>query len=202
MKAVKRTIALILFLILIIGNLAFADDLVIIKERKPLTDFEGHWARGTIEKWLAAGRVSGYPDGSFKPDNKVTRAEFVKMVNGIIDYNKPNDITFKDVPATAWFYDYIRVAQAIGYISGYSADQFGPDDPITREQAAAILARIQYLRGNAAGANRFTDKGTLSAWALEAVGAATEAGFISGYVDGSFKPKNKFNKGRSHNHAG
>lgn len=194
MKAVKRTIALILFLILIIGNLAFADDLVIIKERKPLTDFEGHWARGTIEKWLAAGRVSGYPDGSFKPDNKVTRAEFVKMVNGIIDYNKPNDITFKDVPATAWFYDYIRVAQAIGYISGYSADQFGPDDPITREQAAAILARIQYLRGNAAGANRFTDKGTLSAWALEAVGAATEAGFISGYVDGSFKPKNNLTR--------
>jgi hypothetical protein len=194
MNAVKRTIALILFLVLIIGNIAFADDLVIIKERTPATDFEGHWARATIEKWLAAGRISGYPDGSFKPDNKVTRAEFVKMVNGIIDYNKPSDIAFKDVPAGSWFYDYIRVAQAIGYISGYSANEFGPNDPITREQAAAILARIQYLRGNAAGVNRFTDKGSLAGWAVEAAGAASEAGFISGYVDGSFKPQNNLTR--------
>lgn len=193
MKILKKTMSMILIFILLAGNFAFADEVMLISA--PIEkDYEGHWAQATIEKWLNEGRVSGYPDGSYKPDNKVTRAEFVKMVNGIIDYNKMSDITYKDIPSSEWYYDYVRVAQSIGYISGYSINEFGPNDPITREQAASILARIQYLKNNAAGAGKFSDKTSLSAWALEAVGAASEAGFISGYEDGSFKPQNNLTR--------
>ena len=149
MNNFKRTIALIMCLVLSLGSLAYAEDVMLISA--PIeNDYEGHWAQATIQKWMDEGRVSGYPDGSYKPDNKVTRAEFVKMVNGIIDFNKMSSITYNDVQASEWFYDYIRVAQSIGYISGYSTTMFGPNDYITREQAASIVARIQYLKDNAA----------------------------------------------------
>lgn len=176
-----KAIAVILCLVMASGSVAFADE---VKAK----DYEGHWAQATIQKWIDEGRASGYPDGSYKPDNNVTRAEFVKMVNGIIDFNGKGKASYTDVPAAEWYYDYIGIAQEIGYISGYPGGKFGPNDYITREQAASILARIQYLDSNAAGVDKFSDKAGISSWAAEAVGAASEAGFISGYNDGSFKP--------------
>jgi hypothetical protein len=169
-----------------LGNFAFADEAQLISATTK--DYEGHWAQATIQKWIDEGRASGYPDGSYKPDNNVTRAEFVKMVNGIIDFEGKGKASYTDVPAAEWYYDYIGIAQEIGYISGYPGGQFGPNDYITREQAASILARIQYLDSSAAGVDKFSDKSSISSWAAEAVGAASEAGFISGYNDGSFRP--------------
>ena len=188
MNDFKKLFAMVLCLMLLLGNLVYADEVMLISA--PIEkDYEGHWAQATIEKWLNEGRVSGYPDGSYKPDNKVTRAEFVKMVNGIIDYSKVSDIKFNDVPESEWYYKDVRIAQSIGYISGYSLSEFGPNDYITREQAASILARVQYLKNNSAGTDKFSDKNSLSSWAVETVGATSEAGFISGYVDGSFRPQ-------------
>ena len=188
MNDFKKLFAMVLCLMLLLGNLVYADEVMLISA--PVEkDYEGHWAQATIEKWQNEGRVSGYPDGSYKPDNKVTRAEFVKMVNGIIDYSKVSDIKFNDVPESEWYYKDVRIAQSIGYISGYSLSEFGPNDYITREQAASILARVQYLKNNSAGTDKFSDNNSLSSWAVEAVGATSEAGFISGYVDGSFRPQ-------------
>ena len=188
MNDFKKLFAMVLCLMLLLGNFVYADEVMLISA--PVEkDYEGHWAQATIEKWLNEGRVSGYPDGSYKPDNKVTRAEFVKMVNGIIDYSKVSDIKFNDVPESEWYYKDVRIAQSTGYISGYSLSEFGPNDYITREQAASILARVQYLKNNSAGTDKFSDNNSLSSWAVEAVGATSEAGFISGYVDGSFRPQ-------------
>jgi hypothetical protein len=192
MNKIKKTIAIILCLVLATSSLAFADELAITSA--PATDYAGHWAEGTIQKWMDAGKISGYSDGSYKPDNNITRAEFVKLVNGTIDFNKKATVAYKDVTSADWFYDYVGIAQEIGYISGYSKDSFGPNDYITREQAASILARIQYLNGNAAAANKFNDKAKVSSWAAESVGAAFDAGFITGYNDGTFRPSNKLTR--------
>lgn len=187
MNKLKKIVALIICLFIAMGSIVFAEEFQLISALSK--DYEGHWAGATIQKWLNSGKVTGYPDGSYKPDNNVTRAEFVKMVNGIININLKGKVTYKDVPSTEWFYDYISIAQEIGYISGYSEDEFGPNDNITREQAASILARIQYLNENAYGVEKFNDKNNISSWAKEAVEAASEAGFIKGY-DGSFRPQN------------
>lgn len=187
MKKIKKTIALILCLIMAIGSMsiAFGDD---------TKDFVGHWAEATIQKWIDEGKISGYPDGTFKPDGSITRAEFVKMVNGIIDYDGKGSITFDDVKKEDWFYDQIKIAQEIGYISGYSKTQFGPNDNITREQAAAILSRIQYLKDNSSAVNKFIDNTNISSWAVGSVGAASSNGFINGHSDGSFKPKDNLSR--------
>lgn len=193
MKNFKKTIALVLCLVLSLGTFANAEEAVLISS--PIEkDYEGHWAQATIQKWLEAGKVSGYPDGSYKPDSNVTRAEFVKMLNGVIDFNKKAAITYKDVPASEWFYDYIGVAQAVGYISGYSLDKFGPNDYITREQAASILSRVQYLDNNESSLQKFIDNSSISSWAKGSVGAASNAGFIAGYTDKSFKPLNNLTR--------
>lgn len=192
MNKIKKTIAIILCLVLATSGLAFAEEVAVTSA--PATDYTGHWAEGTIQKWMDAGKISGYSDGSYKPDNNITRAEFVKLVNGTIDFSKKANVAYKDVTTADWFYDYVGIAQEIGYISGYSKDLFGPNDYITREQAASILARIQYLNGNVAAANKFSDKSKVSSWAAESVGAALDAGFVTGYNDGTFRPSNKLTR--------
>ncbi len=185
----KKVIAIILCLVMAIGSFstAFADTTA-------ANDYEGHWAQATIQKWIDEGRMSGYPDGSFKPNANITRAEFVKLVNGLIDYDTKGSISFSDVKTGDWFYDIISIANEIGYISGYPNKKFGPNDNITREQAAAILSRIQYLGDNADVAKNFSDNAKISSWALGTVGAASEAGFINGYENGSFKPLNNLTR--------
>lgn len=187
---VKKVIAIILCLVMVVGNFSavFADTTA------TNVDFEGHWAQTTIQKWIDEGRISGYPDGSFKPNANITRAEFVKLVNGLIDYDTKGNVSFNDVKTGDWFYDVVSVANEIGYISGYSNTKFGPNDNITREQAAAILSRIQYLGENADVAKNFSDNTKISSWALGTVGAASEAGFINGYENGSFKPLNNLTR--------
>ena len=51
-------------------------------------DYTGHWAEETIQLWLDNDYIEGYPDGSFKPEGKITRAEFVTMVNSWFDYTE------------------------------------------------------------------------------------------------------------------
>lgn len=185
-RRLTKTIAVILCLVMAAGSLAFADEAQPISAK--VKDYEGHWAQATIQKWIDEGRVTGYTDGSYKPDNNVTRAEFVKMVNGIVDFDGNGKASYTDVPATEWYYDYIGVAQELGYIAGYTGGEFRPNANITREQAALMLARLQYLEGDASSVDKFTDKASISSWAAEAVGAASEAGFITGYSDKSFGP--------------
>ncbi|MDR1204555.1 MAG: S-layer homology domain-containing protein [Peptococcaceae bacterium] len=152
------------------------------------TDISGHWAEAEITRWTNAGKIGGYPDGTFKPDNPITRAEFMALTNRGFNFTAMVDITFTDVPANAWYASVIRAARAAGYIGGYEDGTVRPNAPITREEVAAIVARIKKLPGNEAKANSFTDAASLT-WSKAVVGAAAEAGIIGGYPDGSFGPK-------------
>ena len=87
-----------------------------------------------------------------------------------------------------WAKDSLSTAAAHRIISGYDENTFGPDNLITREQAAVIIARAAQL-AEVTGWLDFTDSQAISAWAKPRVAAAVKAGFISGYPDGSFKPQ-------------
>lgn len=194
MNKIKKLMLIILCVVMAIGNLnlAFAEDANLIAAK--VKDYEGHWAQATIQKWMDESRISGYPDGSFKPEANITRAEFVKLVNSIIDYDVQGTISYADVKSGDWYYNSIGIAQEIGYISGYSKNEFGPNDNITREQAATILSRVEYLGENKDAAQKFGDKSNMSSWAVGAIGAASEVGYINGYENGSFKPLNKLTR--------
>jgi uncharacterized repeat protein (TIGR02059 family) len=160
-----------------------------------LSDVEGHWAAPYIKEMYASGVIGGYPDGSFRPDNHISRAEFVTMLVKSYQWETAGSKTFADT-ANHWARDYIAVAYARQIAKGYNDTRFGPDDYITREQMAVMLAQAAELR-NVTGTRTFSDQERISPWAREAVAAASSKGIINGYPDKSFKPKDKATRGEA-----
>ena len=156
-------------------------------EIKLPADVAGHWAKESIAKLMQAGVIAGYPDGSFRPEKSVSRAEFtVMLVKALKLESKPGDLSFKD-SADHWAKNSINAA-AHGLISGYDRNSFGPDAPITREQAAVIIARAAGLEAGEQALS-FSDARHISLWALSGAAAAVGKSYMSGYPDGSFRPQ-------------
>jgi hypothetical protein len=160
-------------------------------EGKPavsLNDIKGHWAQQSIEELVARGGVGGYPDGSFKPGNTVTRAEFAVMLVKTLQLEK-GDKVFSDT-IDHWAKDEIAAASSRGIVNGYDADTFGPDDLITREQMALMIFKAAGLtaQGEETG---FADKEDISSWAKEAVAAVVAERIMNGYQDNTIRPQGK-----------
>ncbi|MBW5449368.1 hypothetical protein GE107_25405 [Cohnella sp. CFH 77786] len=152
-----------------------------------LTDIEGHWAKDAIQKLAQLGAVSGYADGTFRPDRTVTRAEFTAMLVKAFGLQEQGNASFDDT-ADHWAHDAIAAAVAAGIVSGYDSRRFGPDDKITREQMAVMVMRAAKLKPAAADVS-FTDGKRISTWAKEAIAAVQQAGIARGYPNGSFRPQ-------------
>ncbi len=154
-----------------------------------LADIEGHWAAPHIKEMYSSGVIGGYPDGSFRPDNHITRAEFVTMLVKSFQLEASSTQVFADT-AQHWARDYIAIANAREIVKGYSDTLFGPDDYITREQMAVMIAQAAQLSVDSAAKN-FADQEEIAPWARDAVAKASSQGIINGYPDNSFKPKGK-----------
>jgi len=152
-------------------------------------DIEGHWAEDVIETWMDRNWVRGYPDGSFKPNNAVTRAEYMVLVNQAFGYVTPKEISFQDVTPDQWYYETVQIASNAGYIGGYADGTMRAERPISREEAAVIMARIRRLDVSEPSAQLLSDYAGFSSWSAGYIGGVLEAGFMSGYPDGSFRPK-------------
>ncbi|RXZ79407.1 hypothetical protein EBB07_22775 [Paenibacillaceae bacterium] len=151
-------------------------------------DIGNHWAKQQLQAWMEKGFISGYADGTFRPNQPITRAEWMKLVNRLFGYDKQGDTFFVDVHATDWFSSDVSAAARAGYISGYADGTMRPNHSLTREEAAVILSRLGQLRDDIAAADRFTD--SIAAWSRGSVGAVAVAGLMSGYPDGTFSPAN------------
>ena len=171
------------------GSAAEAQDTSLIK------DIAGHWAFDNIKKLVAMDAVSGYPDGSFKPDNSITRAEFAAVLVKAFKLENKGGKTFVDT-MSHWAKDSIAAAAANGIINGYDADTFGPDDLITREQMTVMVVKAAKL-APAPEETRFADSSGISNWAREAMAAATGSGIINGYPDNTVRPRNSATRGEA-----
>ncbi|WCN38115.1 S-layer homology domain-containing protein [Aneurinibacillus uraniidurans] len=172
-------------LVLSVGTAAFAQ----------AKDVENHWAKNQITKWVDAGYVTGYEDGTFKPDNSITRAEFIRLVNQSFDFTEVATIAYTDVSPSQWFYSEVAKAKAAGYISGYEDGTMKPNDKISRQEAAAIIQRLLNLPGTEASS--FQDGQTIASWAKGAVGSVAANKIMNGYPDGTFKPANDITRAES-----
>ena len=153
-----------------------------------LTDITGHWAETAIRSLVGTGAVSGYPDGAFRPDNTITRAEFATALAKAFNLPDGEGKVFEDT-AGHWAKDYIAAAYAAGIIEGYSQQQFGPDDLITREQMAIMIVKASGLQA-ASGQLNFTDSPAVSAWAYSWVVSAVNNQLMNGYgEDNTFRPQ-------------
>jgi len=154
--------------------------------KEKFADVTGTWAQGAIDKLVCLGAITGYPDGTFRPDNDITRAEFVTVLVKALKLTPKIGPVFADT-AGDWAQPYISTAAAHGIVSGYDANHFGPNDPITREQMTVMMVRAAKL-APVSGASTFRDATRMDAWARDNVLTAVRYGIIHGYPDGTFRP--------------
>ena len=97
-----------------------------------LTDIAGNWAQASIQELVYMGAITGYPDGTFRPDNTITRAELISIIDKALKlpaYN-PTMLGFRDVAPTDWFYDSVENAVYAGFVKGCGG-VFKPNAPVT-----------------------------------------------------------------------
>ena len=151
------------------------------------SDIQGHWAEAAIKKTAAEGIVKGYPDGTFKPDHNISRAEFATIIVQAFKLEKKEGKVFGDT-GSHWAKDYIATANAHGIVSGYDEQKFGPDGLITREEMALMIVKAAGLKVTAGGIDA-SDSSQVAAWARDAVATAYASKVIVGMPDGSFQPQ-------------
>lgn len=171
--------------------------LVMLPITASASDYEGHWARQYIDKAGAQGWMSGYPDGTFRPDNSISRAEFSAMLWRAQGSPAPSGGSqFSDVAEDAWYYGAVTALYEAGVVSGMGDGVFAPDDVLTREMGITMLARAFGLTpSNMEAYARFADSGAVSTWARSAVSALTERGYVSGTGDNQCAPGKALTRG-------
>lgn len=160
------------------------------------SDISGYWAEKVVVEWVEKGLASGYIDGTFRPKNDISRAEFMTLVNSAFEYTQEEEIDYKDINPGKWYTSAIKKAKAAGYISGYNDGTMKPDSPITREEVASIIARIMELDSNEKGVEIFKDRDQIK-WSKGYVGAVAKVEYMVGFPDGSFKPQNNITRGEA-----
>lgn len=152
------------------------------------SDTSNHWAETYINRWSQEGIINGYEDGTFKPNNNITRAEYITMIVRIFKPTDTIDATsYSDVDSSAWYYDSLSKACAMEIIKGYEDNTVRPNANITRQEAMVILNRILKLN-TSSGEVVFADSNEIASWAKEAVEVFSEKGYINGYEDGTIRP--------------
>lgn len=130
--------------------------------------------------------VSGYPDGSFRPNEYMTREEAASVFSRLLTDSETGDIadiSFSDVGADRWSSSAIYELAGRGIVSGYEGGTFRPDDRITRAEMSVFMSAL--IDSNCT-AKTFSD--IEGHWAEESIRKAATQGWIAGYTDGTFKP--------------
>ncbi|EJW17743.1 S-layer homology domain-containing protein [Paenibacillus alvei] len=155
-----------------------------------LSDIADHWAKASIEKSVELGFVSGYEDGTFRPNRSITRGEISAMLARALKLEKVNTaFGFADQSQTpVWAQPFIQALAKAGYISGYENGTFRANKEITRSELVVMIVRARGLEVHPNATLTFTDADQVPAWAKPYVATAEEAGLIKGYGDGKFNP--------------
>jgi uncharacterized protein YjdB len=167
---------------------------------RTFSDISSHWSRDEVEVLASRRVIAGYANNEFRPENQITRGEFIKLVMSMVPYcpyveaaRSQTTGTYDDVTSDKWYFPYVEAATELGIVTG-SGGSFRPEDPISREEMAVILIRIFNTPAEMEQAARecpvlFNDSDDISGWALGAVILANQKGIIKGDASGNFRPK-------------
>jgi len=154
-------------------------------------DIKGHWAEGAIREAAELGFVTGYANGTFLPNNAVTRAEFSAMIVRALhlELGADSKLTFNDSERiAAWAKPYISAAVKAGLLNGYGDGSFRGDKLINRTEMVAIIMRALDIKSAKDSKLLFADALEIPAWATGYVAAAVETGIIKGRNGNRFAP--------------
>ncbi len=163
-------------------------------ESAAFADLDGsEWAKDSIESLYKKGIVAQSEDKKFRPDDNITREEFVKLLAAALGLSPSGEKSgFSDTADGAWYEPYLSAARAAGIISGNDDGSFGVGSCITRQDMSAMAYRAVCAAGKTlaktAAAAEFSDAASVSEYAREAVSAMQTGGIISGMGDNTFAP--------------
>jgi uncharacterized surface protein with fasciclin (FAS1) repeats len=159
---------------------------------KPTTNFSdvppNYWARPFIQVLAERDIITGFPDGTYKPNQPVERAEFAAMIQKAFNQNQVRQLGatgFKDVPPNYWAATAIEEAYQTGFMSGYPGNIFLPEQPIPKFQALIALSNGLGLTTNGKATNvlgaYYDDINSIPNYAADEVAAATQANIVVNY---------------------
>lgn len=152
-----------------------------------------HWAQAAIQYVYDNGLMTGVSDSEFAPEATTTRAMIVSMLARMENVTSAADAGFSDVAADDWYATAVNWAAANGIVNGISDDTFAPNDPITREQLAAMLMNYAQYKGLDVSAradlSHYSDAENISSWANDVLSWAVAEGLLTGVTDDTIAPQ-------------
>lgn len=142
-----------------------------------------YWARDYIEGLTEQNIISGFGDGTFHPNDDVTRAQFAAILRKAFLQSQPVTAqSFTDVPPKHWAADAIYAARSAGFLSGYPGNRFAPNEPIRKQDALVSLASgLKYADGGPDALSDYWGVEGIPAYALPKIRAAAQANIIVSY---------------------
>ncbi|WP_051251522.1 S-layer homology domain-containing protein [Paenibacillus harenae] len=160
-------------------------------KKLPFDDISNSYARNEIIDLYKKKIITGTSAASFSPADSMTRAEFITAMDRLLKLEPAASPVspYTDVAKSAWYYGWIQAAVQLELASGTSATTFAPAKPVTRQEAAVLLARALKQTGSATvGAMTYKDKRQIADWAIPSVAAVHELGIMKGDQAGIFRP--------------
>lgn len=159
------------------------------------SDIETHWAKDDIVRLTDLGIISGYEDGTYRPDSFVTRAELSKLVSSLFDISESGtEVPFTDVAADDWFFETVSALYKWNIVNG-SENKFYPNRLITRQDAVTIMSRVLAIKGVTFGESEvsFDDMNLVSDYAQEGLRLLGSLNIVQG-DNNKFNPKNNLSR--------
>lgn len=191
MEGMKKLISCTLSAALLAGSLAIpaaASD-------NGFEDVKGHWAESAITEWSGYQVLGGYGNGSFGPNDSITRAQMAQVLYQTLRLPKAKGNHFTDVPDDAWYAEAVNACAEAGLINGFPDGTFGAHRSASREETMVLMARTLQVAPaeNTDVLDEFSDGGQVADWAAETVAALVESGYIQGN-DGKLSPQNNITR--------
>ncbi|NGZ76539.1 Ig-like domain-containing protein [Saccharibacillus alkalitolerans] len=154
-----------------------------------LRDISGHWSEAAVKQAIGEGFVSGYPDGTFRPDAIVTRAEYALVLMNVLNGHASGAaVSFTDASEIgAWAQTAVSQAVQLGILTGYADGSVRPNAGITRAEMAVMAARALKLSAGSGARTSFSDDSSIPVWAKDAAEVLKKAGVIQGTGANTFK---------------
>ena len=167
-------------------------------------DIDAYWGATYVDFLYNAGITTGYEDGTFRPDQQISRQQFAVMLYRYLGLNEADyadvELPFADnAKIGAYALPAIKALYTEGIINGSTGSDgkiyFNPNNSLTRAQAATMIGRTQE-KGYASVDLSFADGAKIPAYATDYIRTMAAQGVISGYADGTFKPNNPITRGQ------
>jgi hypothetical protein len=154
-----------------------------------------YWASSAIVNLSNQGYIIGYPDGTFRPGNQITRAEFAAILDKALKLTPytPQTPTFRDVSPADWFFQIVETAVHAGIVKGNGDGTFQPNAPISRQEVVCALVQAlgksRLADSDAQTGTSFVDDHDIAWWSRGYIYVALQQGIISGYPDNTLRPR-------------